>query len=237
MQEFKIPAKGLAELRRKGIIQSWPLLLIAGAGGMYISSSNDTGEDIMSMLLLMCMVVLILGFSLYVGIKKQRKLLESYTLIFENNRIIRQQLNTPTIAIDFSDIAQIAKNTNGTFTIKSKNPRDIIGVPAQIENYNELEHLLNDIMLITERRETFIEKYKIIISIISLAAVVTVYVVKNNFIVVAAAIFSVGILVSSLVAIQINKSIDSKTKRNSWIMLIVIASIIGRVIMQLFSKE
>jgi len=238
MQQFKIPAKGLAELRKKVLIRSLPTMLIAGAVGIFVGNINSKGTDNMMVTLApVCFVVLILGFSLYRGIKKQMSLLESYTLIFENNAVTRQQINTPTITIDFSDITQILKNRNGTFTIKTKNPRDVIGVPVQIENYNELEQLLNEIVLITEKRETLIEKYKIVISILILGALVTVNGVQNKFIVAAAGIISIGILIWSLLEIQRNKNVDNKTRRNSWIILIVVASIIGRVIVTLTSEQ
>jgi len=237
MQQFKITPEGLTELRKKALIRSLPTVLIAVAVSIIIRTinSNNTIDDITITLIPICFLILILGFSLYLGLRRQRKLLESYVLTFENNTITRQQVNIPTITIDFSDIAQILKSTNGTFTIKSKNPRDIIGVPVQIENYNELEHLLNDIMLITEKRETFIEKYRIILSILFFGVFMTVNVVQNKFIVAAAGIVSIAILIWSLLEIQRNKNIDNKTKRNNWVVLIVVASILGTVIVKLTS--
>jgi len=241
MQQFKIPAEGLAKLRKKILIRSIPVMLISVAIGLAMSTFNNntknTDVDISFTLPFILFFVLLMSFALYRGIKKQMTLLKSYTLIFENNTITRQQLNTPTIAISFSDITQIAKNKNGAFTIKTKNPRDVIGVPVQVENYNELEQLLNEIVLITEKRETFIEKYKIVISVLTLGAIVTVYDVQNKFIAAAAGIVSIGILIWSLLEIQKNKNVDNRTRRNSWIVLIVVASIIGRIIVKLTSEQ
>jgi hypothetical protein len=39
----------------------------------------------------------------------------------------------------FDDIKEIVKNRNGSFTIKGKDVTDAIFVPAQIENYAQLQ--------------------------------------------------------------------------------------------------
>lgn len=235
MQQFKISTEGLTALRKKTLIRSVPLMVIAVGAGIFISTLNSkvANDNIMLTLTPFCIIALILSFSLYAGIRKQRKLFESYVLTFENNTITRQQLNTPTIAIDYSDITEISKHKNGIFTIKSKKPGDVIGVPVQIENYNELEQLLNDIILITEKRETLTEKFGIIMTILFLGAFVTVNAVDNKIIVAVAGAVTAGGLSWSLVELQRSKNVDSKTKRNSWIVLLIAASVFGTVIIKL----
>lgn len=151
MQIFKNRPGGFKEIKRYALIRSIPLLLIAGAVGITISVINSSGKetDVNVLPFVIPLVGIFLLFGIYRGINRQKSLIESFTLTITNNLITREQLNTSEISIYFNEIKEIAKHKNGSFTIKGKDAGDLIGIPFTIDNYADLEQLLQDIHSIT----------------------------------------------------------------------------------------
>jgi hypothetical protein len=211
-------------------------MLIAVTAGIIISSINSKGKttDINILPFIIPVMALALGAGLYRGVNRQRALFESYTLTLTNNLITREQLNTPAISIYFNDIKEIAKNSKGEFTVKGKDATDIIIVPVQIENHHHLENALALIRSITTKSKApFLEKYRTLLSLLTMGLMLCVYAVTNKVLVTLSGTLFIGIMLWGLIEIQKNKNIDNKTKRNSWVVLIVIISVIAVMVMKL----
>ena len=144
MQEYKIRQDGLKEIKKQMLVRTIPIMLIAVTVGITISvvNSKDNSSDVNILPMTIPFFAVVVGLSLYRGVNRQRSLLESYQLVLTNNLVTREQLNTQTISIYFNDIKEIVKNKNGSFIIKGKDPTDLIAIPAQIENYTEIENIL-----------------------------------------------------------------------------------------------
>jgi uncharacterized BrkB/YihY/UPF0761 family membrane protein len=222
MQQFKISQANLAKMRKKMLIRLVPLPLIAVAIAIVTSTINSKSADVdLTFIVLPALLpLLFFVFSIYRIVRRQRQLFESYTLTFETNLVTREQINTPTISIYYNDIKEVNKNKNGTFTIKSKNPQDVINVPVQIENYNELEQLLNDIILITENREPLLKKLAAFTPLIILGLLITVNVVQNKIAVAVCGTAFVALSSWCVYYLVTNKNIDSKNKRKLLLSLI-----------------
>ena len=97
-------------------------MLIAVIVGILISTINSKNQanNVNILPFIIPFAFLAVGFGIYRGVNRQKSLLDSYTLNITNNLIIREQLNTPTISIYFSDIREIAKLKNGSFLIKGR---------------------------------------------------------------------------------------------------------------------
>jgi hypothetical protein len=114
MQQFKIRPDSFNEIRKKLILKIVPLMLLAAAGGLVISSANQpAGPNIYPFLI--PFLALALFAAVYHGINRQKALHDSYIFIFEDNFVKREQLNTPTIAIPFSDVVSIKKRETVAF--------------------------------------------------------------------------------------------------------------------------
>ena len=73
------------------------------------------------------------------------------------------------------------------FIIKGKSAYDIIIVPAQIENYGEVELLLKQIKPFDEKiTKPFFQKYPQIISLLVIGLMAVVYISKNKILFVQA---------------------------------------------------
>ncbi len=125
-----------------------------------------------------------LAFGLYRGINRQKEIFDSYRLTLDNNGITREQHNTPTINIAKADLSEIIKNPNGSFTIKGNSTVNVIGVPSQIDDYENLELSLAEIRQIsTKTSEPILQNFRSLLSILVIGLMASVYISKDKIIV------------------------------------------------------
>jgi hypothetical protein len=236
MRHYKIREGGFKEIKKQLLIRSLPIMLLAAAFGIIITfiNSKSTTADVNVLPIIIPLIAIALAFGLYLGINRQKDLLRSYRLTLTNNLITREQVNTPTVSIYFTDVDQIVKNKNGSFIVKGKTATDLIVIPAQIEEYTELENLLLQIKPFSTKSNSFFQRYSIIISILTLVLMLCVYTSTNKTIVALSGTTLVAILAWSFYVTRKSKNIDVKTKRSMWWVLIVMASIITVMIAKLF---
>jgi len=240
MQQYKIRQDGFKEIKKQMLIRTIPIMLIAVAIGITISSINskDKTTAVNVLPIVIPVMAIAVGFGLYRGVKRQKVLFESYQLTLTNNTITREQFNTPTISIYFNDVKEIVKNKNGSFIIKGKDRIDLIAIPTQIENYSELEKTLTQIKPVeTKSSKPFFQKYSLVITLLTLALMLCVYTITNKIIVALSGTILVAILSSSFYEVRRSKNIDAKTKSSMWWVLIVLASIICVMIMKLIGIQ
>ena len=235
-QQFRINETGIKEIIKSQLKRSIPLFVIVVVVAVVISSFNiQDKESAMSILPIILPVLLgVSAFSMYRGASKLKVSLASYVLTIEPNMITREQLNMPTISIYLNDISEIVKNTNRSFTIKGKTPGDIILIPAQIENYDQLEFVLNQIKPATTRTtQPLLQKYNFVFSILTLILMVVVYTSTYKLLVGICGTSLLGILSWSFYKLQTNKNVDSKIKRMMWWLIPVTLSIIYAMFLKL----
>lgn len=229
MEQFKIRQDGFKEIRKMMLIKAIPISLLAVSGGLVIShfttNEQQSNENVFSFVI--PMVLGALAFGLYRGINRQKEIFDSYRLMIDNNGITREQHNTPTITISNTDVSEIIKNSNGSFTIKGNSFVNVIGVPSQIDNYEKLEKSLAEIRQIsTKNSEPFLQKFRgILSSILTIGLMASVYISKDKIIVGVSGTVLLTVLGYSFFEVQKSKNIDSKTKKGMWWLIIVIASI------------
>lgn len=236
MQVFKFRQDGFKEIKKKILLRSIPLLLIAGAVGITISTINSKQKenDVNVLPIIIPLIAAALGVGLYRGVNRQKALLESYKLTITNNLVTREQLNTPTISIYFNDIKEIAKHKNGSFTIKGKEAVDLIGIPAQIDDYYKLETALQQIQtIVVKDKVSFLQKYQSLTGLVTLGLMLCVYTVSNKLIVALTGSALVALMVWSFIKIQSSKNVDNKTKRSTWLVVLVLASVIAVMVFKL----
>jgi hypothetical protein len=236
MQQFKIRQDGFTEIKKQMLIRTIPIMLVAVIVGIIISSLNskDKQTDINVLPIVIPLIAASVGFGLYRGVNRQKSLFDSFKLTLTENLITREQLNTPIVSIYFNEIKEIVKNRNGSFTIKGSNTTDIINVPLQIENYSELEAKLSQIKpVITQSTQPFLQKYSIVLSLLTIGLMLCVYTMTNKILVGVCGTLLIVLMTWSFYEVQRSKNIDTKTKRNMWWVLLVLVSVIAVMIMKL----
>lgn len=230
MEQFKIRKDGFKEIRKAMLIRAIPISLLAALGGLAISHFNTNGQqnDINVFPFVIPLVLGALAFGLYRGVNRQKEIFDSYVLTIDNNCITREQHNTPTITISNADLSGIIKNSDGGFTIMGNSTVNVIGVPSQIDDYEKLEKLLSEIrQILSKTSEPFLQKYRGLLSILTIGLMAVVYISKDKIIVGISGTVLLAVLGYSFFEVQRSKNIDSKTKKGMWWLILVIASIIG----------
>ncbi len=123
--KFQITEGSFKTLRKKAVLETIPILLIAATVGITVSTINNikVGKDVNVLPIVIPLVLASLGVGLFLGVNRQKKSFESYTLTISNNLVTREQPNIPMVSLYFNEIQKIVKHKNGGFVIKGKNPR------------------------------------------------------------------------------------------------------------------
>jgi hypothetical protein len=230
MQEFTVIPGSFKKIQKKVLWAMGPLMLIIITAALLIMGKSNPGQpNIMAYFI--PFVCLVFGFGIYRGLKRQKVIFESYKLTIDKRTLLREQFNTPIIAIDYDSVTDIVKSKSGSFIIKGKNSNASIIIPAQIDNYNKLEEILNRIKLPTVMQSNNLwAKYAGYAGAIAVAALMLcVYTVNNKSVVGVAGVALVSIMVWSFYKIRINQNVNAKTKRSSLYIILVIVSVIAIV--------
>jgi len=236
MEEFKIRKDGFNEIRKAILVRAIPLVIAATAVGLAIPviNDNDTGGVVTILPFIIPIMVGAVVFGFYNGMKRQRASFESYVLRVDDNGITREQANTPSIHVAREEVRKVQKMPNGAFVITGASALNAIIVPAQVEGAERLERLLEGIAPISfESRKGWQMGLTIPMALLVLAGMLGVYTASNKAVVALCGAFVSITLIASFVVIRKSKNIDRGTKRSTWTVLLVLASVIAVTILKL----
>ena len=252
MLTFRIKPNGYKEVRKKMLLWGIPSYLLMVTIVLVITFSIDydrndqikpdsySNNDPYEWITWALPIIVIasagcMGF--FRALRRIKKAYESYELTISENLIAREQANTPTISIFLGEVDEIIKRRNKILMVRGKTVRDMILIPAQIENYEQLETVLNEIKPITTKGKTtsWIQLQQLL-GLVAVALMICVYTVDNKIVVgVAGALFT-AFFIYSFIQIQKSKNVDYRTKRGRWLTLIVVLSVLGLTIMKLMDQ-
>ncbi|MBN9297395.1 MAG: hypothetical protein J0I41_10305 [Filimonas sp.] len=234
MRQFTVDEDGIKLIRKKTLLKSIPIVTLAVVVGAYLSLQNNEQSANQNFVYIFTpFIILACGFGIKRGLKRLVTQTKSLVISITGNAITREISNTPTITLYVYNIKEIAKSPDGEILIQGSNKNEAINIPAEIANYNELEALLNGIKPIRNAPTSFYQKYRVIVSLITLMAMIVLYTTQNHIYLILSCLTVVSVLVQGLYSIQTNRNIDEKTKRNSWISLFVIIAVIYFTILKL----
>lgn len=217
------------------LTRSLPIILPALAAGLAIGLRGANGghstTNVLLIVVPLSMVVAIVaaGLGLWRTSERQRRLYESYRLTIDEGCITREQFDT--VSIRKSDIAFIAKNANRSFTIRGRSSREIIGIAAQIEDYDELERHLQQMKPVGgTARKPLLEKYQGLAVIVTIILLAAVFLSNNKAIVTPSAVLLLGLLGWSFLETKRSKQIDARTKRGMLFMIFPCIGIVAKVV-------
>jgi hypothetical protein len=235
MDQFRIRPDGFKEIRKELLKKSIPISLIAAFAGLAISYLSSP-DDKIALIALAGSVPIALGalaVGAYLGLNRQKKLFESYVLTFNATHITREQHNTPTVSIAYQDIREISKGKNGSISIKGKESVDVIGIPSQIEDFDKVETLLGNLKVFSlKSTEPLLQKYSTLVTVGVIALMAAVYLSTDKVVVGLCGTLLLAGVAYSIFEVQRSKSIDTKTKRQMWVLLLAV----GSIIMIMYSK-
>ena len=228
VNQFSIREDGFKEIKKEILKKTLPTFILSSLIGIFFVfyNSTDTQNSIYAIVLPIIFLLAIIPFSLNRGIEKQIKSLKTYKLIIEPEAIRREQDHISTVVIKNTDITTIIKHANGGFMIKGRSKDDVISIPKQINNYQQLEQLLTQLRTVTEHvKIPAIQKYGSVLSIVTIGLMVAVYVSDTKLIVGTCGTVALLFLIYAFIEIRKNKQLDKKTKLTSWYVLLIIISV------------
>ncbi len=240
MQQFKIKPDGFKEIRNAMLIKTIPIALIASSVGLGIShfSSNMPQNNVNVWPFVIPIVLVALTAGTFTGVKRQKQIFESYTLTLNTESITREQYSTPSITIPKSEIKAIIKNANGSFTIKGNSMLNVIGVPAQIDNYDILERLLMETQtILVKDNVSLLQRFRLLLVLLPLGLMAVVCLSENRLVVGLSGIILLGLLGYSFFVIQKSGNVDRRIKRGIWFAILIVLSIIGTMYFKLTGQH
>jgi hypothetical protein len=179
-------------------------------------------------------VILLLGIMDVKAYRKNSRLLEDYYKSFEiellESSIKKCQMNIPDVEILKSDITSIVEIKKSGIAIKTQDKYNAIFVPNSIEEYVDIKEKLSQWMEITSKEAKWSVWIQIISSIGAAIGMGIVLYSNNVYIVTPIAIVMIIMLAWNLFTIQTNPHIAKKTKRISWVILLILYQFTYKVI-------
>ena len=241
MQQFKIRPNGFSEIKKGILARTIPLSLLAVSAGLVIAHFGVKGQESEAtiFIIMIPLILIIMGLSLYRGIKRQKTIFESYKLTIDNDGITREQCHIPTISIPFAEVSKIYKTPKGGFVVIGNSKANAIRIPSQIENLEKLEQLLSGIKDISGNgKAPFFQKharaFSILLPLVTIGLMLIVYLGENKITVGVCGAILIIFLAYAFIKIQKDKNIDTRVKKGAWWMILVFISIITIIIHKVF---
>ena len=227
MAVFKTQPDSFTVIRKQTLRRTIPVMLAALLIFAVINTRTSGGRELYPMLMTGALLLLVIGRSVYVGLKRRRRLFESFTIEIDDDTITRTQADTPALSLNHLEVSSISKDSGGVITIRGMDKQDVITVPAGMDRQEEMEAALARIIAFSEPpRRTFAEYYGWIATLAAIGLMVAVNIAENRIVVLVSGTLLIGLLTWSLVAVYRNRNVSNRYKRSSWIVLLVIASVI-----------
>jgi len=241
MHSFKIRPDGYKQVRNRILLLTLPVAIIVFvianfSGWINFSRNADSlpGYYYLVAFLPFLIFIGILSFGIYRSIARVKKMFDSYELLITNNLISREQLNTPTISIYLNEVQEIIRHKNGSYIIKGAGANDIILVPKQIENREQLEVVLDQIKPVaTKGKVTNQLRAQALLNLAALVLMLGVFNFDNKIIVAVAGVLCIGLSIFNFIRTQKSKNVDYRSKRIKWINLLSLLIVVYVMIFKL----
>ena len=228
MQQFKVNEAGYKKFQKRYlriVIPAVVVVLIILVVSDIISAKP--GEFNPAFIVAPVMIAFF-SFTIYRSIRKQKRMILSYCVTMTDNEITREQLNTPTISINFMEIKEIIRAKKGGYTIKGRSNTDVIYIPPYaVDDAEALEARLKTFAPITEWSDTpWHLKYRSFLLIPFLGALAGTFVATNAYIFVPCGLITIGLAIWVFIFIVRSKNVPVNAKRKVWIYLLFILMLI-----------
>lgn len=213
--EFRMPPGSFGELRKQILVRmAIPIVIMLALLAWFVAGGGP------SMWIIVLMFPAIIGFSMYNAIKRQEKQFYTYRLTITPEGVQREQEGMPSIFIRKEEISKILKSDTGALSIIGRNKLNAIIIYAQVERPAELEQLLSTLAPIEIHKQTWMQKFSMLLLLVVVAAVYGTFAIDNIWLSGFALLLFIGFMLSSLIIINRSKNFERRLKYLSWIVLI-----------------
>ncbi len=214
-------------------------MLIGVMAGLSISYFREKGgqTDLSQWLLVTIFLLGLIGYVIFKSIKRQREIYNSYLLTAGDDYLSRTQNGLSEITLLFSEITEITKDKYGNLLIRGQKTGQYIAVSAFLENYEEVNKLLQTVQPISQSNpKKTLQKYPLLLPLIVVSSMIAVCLSNNKVIVALSGIVFIVLIIFSFYKIRTSTLIDARIKDKSWWILIVLVSIIYMICTKIFGS-
>jgi hypothetical protein len=189
MQTFRIKPNGYSEISSKVLLRVSlqlliifpvamliPFVLLLQAGGL------EAAKEMFLIIGPCLMILFIVG--MYLAHRKFKKRFEGTILTVTDTEISLAQPQLPIFTMNFDDIKEIKKVKTGSFIISAFNTENIMIIPSQMMNYEELETTLESIKPISvqdiDTKDSLWVRYSYTIHLLCTLALITAFFLVTN---------------------------------------------------------
>lgn len=232
MQQFRIKPESIPPLIKKVVVRASFLGVIALSAGIaipLIAYPDSAGlTRILPIVLLLATGAFMYGIRM--GIKRQRRILETYLLTIDSEGIMREQDDTPSIRIAKHEVKEIVKGIDGSFGIMGANALNAIGVPAQIEAPDVLEARLADLRAIRVlESKPLLVRFSLILPLFTVLAMVITFVSDNKYVVAVTGTMLFALFIWSMVVLRSSKNVPSHIRRTAFLLVPVLLAVVAAI--------
>jgi multisubunit Na+/H+ antiporter MnhB subunit len=146
---------------------------------------------------------------------------QTYQLEIGPNYLLRTQADTPNLRLEFSEIRSIERLPGRFVRVVGAAPRQVIGIPEDIEGFPEILTTLTALHPITETRNDRSVK-SFVLSLLVLVAFLAMAWARQPQIAIALAVLVSAAVLWLIVYIQRSPNTSHRVKRSSWWYLIIV---------------
>ena len=229
MSQYKNTPAGFATVKKRILTRSIPLVLISAVVGLSITFFSEKNQpDLLTWLIIILFIAAIMTYAIIKSIKTQKEAYNSYSLIFGNDFLSRQQNNLKSITLFFNEITQITENKFGDLIVKGQKSDHLIVISAFIEDHDEIKSALQALQPISEQNtKNIFQKYPLIAAVLPLGCMAAVYLSNNKIVVSVCGFIFIVFMLWSFFKLRSSTQIPDNVKRKAWIALLVVASVIA----------
>jgi len=225
MQKFTLDGAVANKYQRKQLFITIPLALVGAGIAMYFADSGTLDWSVL--MISFPLTLIVIGISAARGWKRTRALVDSYTLVFEDNRITREQKNTPTVSLSFMEIREVSRTPKGSFIIKGERRTDVICIPCYVHDYPEVERLVGNLGSVPVKpAKSLSRKLRWPIVILFLAMCIVVFTGGNKVLVGVCGLCVAAGGVWGFYQQVTSKNIPVDMRRRSWVFLLFVGAVL-----------
>jgi hypothetical protein len=233
---YSLRPEGYRELYNQSLIRSvMTALVLMVIVGIVLVGNRSEGSRADSYVWIL--FLLIGGYTAYISyrnLKRQKEAWNSFRLIIDESKILRQHIGLPDLSIPQPDITQIIEMPNGDLLIKTARKEIYLAVPRWIELPEEVRERLSAFHPFEPQGQlAFWQQYPWVVTIAMLAVFFTHLFSSTPWLVVATGLPSLAIMVWSTYHMWKSPHILKRVKWVVFIMPLIILSIIFRMLASL----
>lgn len=230
MVQFTTRKDSFGEVRKR-LLTAHILGLSLGAVLVLSLFLTSTVQPDDSLVFTLALLIPCFVFASWHTIRRQKRMFESYRLTITEDAVIREQVNTPSITIPRSKVKEIFRTASGVICIVGDSQLNVIGVPAQIENREELERMLSEIRPVLSKSPW---TPKLVLQLAGMSAIIVGcpigLVSDDRLIITISGIVLCAFLVFGFILIHRSNNFNNRMKRLSYMTLIPVLAILSYVV-------